>query len=86
MPSFFKTFLLLLVSYTAFGQEGDFYGKVKVDDNEPGIDVFVVIKGDHFYKETVTDFNGEFYIKSVPYGTHKIQFHSLNSKSKTITG
>ena len=85
MPSFFKTLLLLLISYTAFGQEGDFYGKVTVDNNEPGIDVFVVIKGDHFYKETVTDFKGEFYIKSVPYGTHKIQFHSLNSKSKTIT-
>jgi outer membrane receptor protein involved in Fe transport len=83
MPSFFKTLLLLLISYTAFGQKGDFYGKVKVDNNEPGIDVFVVIKGDHFYKETVTDFNGEFYIKSVPYGTHKIQFHSLNSKPKT---
>ena len=85
MPSFFKTLILLLISYTAFGQEGDFYGKVKVDDNEPGIDIFVVIKGNNFYKETVTDFNGEFYIKSIPYGTHKIQFHSLNSKSKTIT-
>ncbi|WP_282071208.1 TonB-dependent receptor [Polaribacter atrinae] len=85
MPSFFKTLILLLISYTTFGQEGDFYGKVKTDDNELAIDVFVVIKGDHFYKETVTDFNGEFYIKSVPYGTHNIQFHSLNSKPKTIT-
>ncbi|WP_343330965.1 TonB-dependent receptor [Polaribacter staleyi] len=85
MSHFIKTCILFLLSYASFSQEGDFYGKVKFNNNEPGIDVFVVIKGAHFYKETVTDFNGEFYIKSIPYGTHKIQFHSLNSKRKIIT-
>lgn len=85
MSNFIKTCILFLLSYPAFSQEGDFYGKAKFNNNEPAIDVFVIIKGDHFYKETVTDFNGEFYIKSIPYGTHKIQFHSLNSKSKTVT-
>ncbi|WP_158840422.1 TonB-dependent receptor [Polaribacter sp. L3A8] len=85
MSHFIKIGLLLLISYTTFSQEGDFYGKVKFNNDEPAIDVFVVIKGAHFYKETITDFNGEFYIKSIPYGTHKIQFHSLNSKKKTVT-
>ncbi|PQJ69100.1 TonB-dependent receptor [Polaribacter butkevichii] len=85
MSHFIKTCILFLLSYASFSQEGDFYGKVKFNNNEPAIDVFVVIKGAHFYKETVTDFNGEFYIKSIPYGTHKIQFHSLNSKRKIIT-
>lgn len=84
MPSFIKICILLLISYPSFSQKGDFYGKVKFNNNEPALDVFVVIKGNHFYKETITDINGTFYIKSIPYGTHKIQFHSLNSKPKII--
>jgi len=82
---FIRTLLFFFISTSLFSQNGDFYGKAKFKNNEPAIDVFVVVKGDHFYKETVTDFNGEFYIKSIPYGNYKIQFYSLNSKPKTTT-
>jgi len=84
MP-FFKTFILLLLSYSTFSQNGDFYGKVKFNNNEPAVDVFIVINGDDFYKETTSDINGDFYLKTIPYGTYNIQFHSLNSPPKSAT-
>ncbi|WP_405611340.1 TonB-dependent receptor domain-containing protein [Polaribacter sp. Asnod1-A03] len=83
MP-FLRIFVFFFLSCSVFAQTGDIYGKVNLNNNEPAIDVFVVIKGDNFYKETITDFDGKFYIKSVPYGKHTIQFHSLNTKKKEV--
>ncbi|MCG1035363.1 TonB-dependent receptor [Polaribacter sargassicola] len=82
---FVRIFIFFFLSSSVFAQTGDFFGKVKLSNNEPAMDVFVIVKGDHFYKEVITDFNGEFYIKSIPFNTYKIQFHSLNTIKKEIT-
>ncbi|MCL7761827.1 TonB-dependent receptor [Polaribacter sp. Z014] len=84
MPSFFKTFILLFISYTTFGQEGDFYGKVKFNNNEIAVDAYIVISGQDFFKETTSDINGDFYLRKVPFGDYTIHFTSLNSKIKKI--
>lgn len=81
---FFRTLLFFFLTSVTFSQNGDFYGKIKFNNNEPAIGAYVVVKGTGFYKELSTDINGGFYIKSAPYGTYSFKVHSLNSLPKTI--
>ncbi|WP_147677709.1 TonB-dependent receptor [Algibacter pacificus] len=80
----YTSFLLLILSFSVFSQNGDIYGKVKFDNNDIVLGAYVSIKGDRFLKETATGIDGEFLFKSVPYGNYTIEIHSLNAKQKII--
>ncbi|MEL0651894.1 TonB-dependent receptor [Algibacter sp. TI.3.09] len=86
MPSVktFSTFLLFFSSLFAFSQEGDLYGTVKFDTNEPVSGAYIILKGPSFQKEANSDINGDFYFENIPYGNYTLQFHSLDAKVKTI--
>ncbi|QTE21532.1 TonB-dependent receptor plug domain-containing protein [Polaribacter cellanae] len=80
-----RIFLFFFLSYSTYSQNGNFYGNVKFDNNEPAVSAFILLTGKDYYKETTSDLNGSFYFKNVPYGNYKIQFHTLNSKPKFVT-
>ncbi|MBF8148954.1 TonB-dependent receptor [Winogradskyella sp. F6397] len=75
----------LFLSYSAFGQNGNFYGKVKYDSNEPAVATFIALKGNSITKETNSNINGSFTFKDIPYGEYTILFYSLNDQPKTVT-
>lgn len=82
---FIRTLFFFLLTTVTFSQNGDFYGKIKFNTNEPAIGAFIIINGFEYYKEISTDINGDFYLKEVPYGNYTFQIHSLNSKPKTVS-
>lgn len=80
----YATLLVLLISLSVFSQNGDIYGKVKFDTNEPVLGAYIMLNGTSIKKDANSGVNGEFYFKNIPYGTYSIQFHSLDAKVKTI--
>ena len=82
---FIRTLFFFFLTSVTFSQNGDFYGKIKFNTNEPAIGAFIIINGFEYYKEISTDINGDFYLKEVPYGNYTFQIHSLNSKPKTVS-
>lgn len=80
---FLRTLLFFFISNSIFGQNGNIHGKVKLENNEPALGVYIVLNGIK-KQETTSDINGDFYFKNIPYGEYDIEFRSLNSKSKTI--
>ena len=81
----YAVLLGLFLSYSAFGQNGNFYGKVKYDSNEPAVATFIALKGNSITKETNSNINGSFTFKDIPYGEYTISFYSLNDQPKTVT-
>lgn len=80
---FLRTLLFFFISNSIFGQNGNIHGKVKLENNEPALGVYIVLNGIK-KQETTSDINGDFYFKNIPYGEYDIEFRSLNSKPKTI--
>ncbi|WP_225035876.1 TonB-dependent receptor domain-containing protein [Winogradskyella sp. SM1960] len=81
----YAVLLGLFLSYSAFGQNGNFYGKVKYDSNEPAVATFIALKGNSITKETNSNINGSYTFKDIPYGEYTISFYSLNDQPKTVT-
>ncbi|MEP5256085.1 MAG: TonB-dependent receptor [Winogradskyella arenosi] len=77
-------YVFLLTSVIAFGQEGNFYGKVKYNSNEPAVATFIALKGMDIEKETNANINGAYNFKNLPYGTYSITFYSVNDLPKTV--
>ncbi len=80
----FSIFILFLCSVSAFSQNGNFYGKVKYDSNEPAVSTFIVLNGNNVKQETNSNINGSFTFKNIPYGNYTIAFYSLNEQPKTV--
>ncbi|NRR91525.1 TonB-dependent receptor [Winogradskyella undariae] len=81
----FSFYLVLISSLTAFSQNGNFYGKVKYNSNEPAVAIFIALKGDQVEKETNSNVNGSFNFKDIPYGDYTITFYSLNDLPKIVS-
>ncbi|WP_083191672.1 TonB-dependent receptor [Formosa haliotis] len=54
------------------------------DTNEAVLGAHVVLQGNDFKKETISDINGDYRFKNIPFGTYNIHIHSLNANSVTI--
>ncbi|WP_435136016.1 TonB-dependent receptor [Formosa sp. A9] len=73
-----------LTSYILIAQQGHLKGSVIFDNNEPVLGAHIVLTGNDLKHETISDINGEYLFKNIPYGNYNIQMHSLNAKSHSI--
>ncbi len=80
---FFFTFLLCCVDYTVLAQQqGNITGKVTLGASDPASGVTVIIKNRAGI--TITDTDGSFTIRGVPYGKYILEFSSVEAESHTL--
>lgn len=79
----FLFLMLLLAGLPVAAQTGSITGKVSFEGDEPALGVNVIISGTQ--KNGVTDIDGHFTIKSLPYGTYTLEFSSIEAKAKSTT-
>lgn len=81
---FIRTLLLFFITCSTFSQNGDFFGKIKFNNNEPAVGAYIRISGNNYSQETTADFNGYYTFKNVPFSSYTFQIHTLNSTPKKL--
>lgn len=80
----FPVYFFLLIGFLCFSQNGNFYGKVKYNSNEPAVATYIILKGNSLEKQTNANINGGYGFKDIPYGEYTLTFYSLNEIPKIV--
>ena len=81
-----RLFLLVttfFTSYLGFSQTGDLSGVIRLEDNTPVINAHIKVIGTTH--SAVTDFDGNYFIENLKYGTHNLLISTIEAHKKTIS-
>ncbi|WP_405247166.1 TonB-dependent receptor [Cellulophaga sp. Asnod2-G02] len=81
-----RLFLLVttfFTSYLGFSQTGDLSGVIRLEDNTPVINAHIKVIGTTH--SAVTDFDGNYFIENLRYGTYNLLISTIEAHKKTIS-
>ncbi|QXP55650.1 TonB-dependent receptor [Cellulophaga sp. HaHa_2_95] len=81
-----RLFLLVttfFTSYLGFSQTGDLSGVIRLEDNTPVINAHIKVIGT--IHSAVTDFDGNYFIENLRYGTYNLLISTIEAHKKTIS-
>lgn len=82
MKTLYTTLVLFIFSILAHSQTGTISGAVKNTKNEALTGATIVLKGQN--RGASVDFDGNFLIENVPYGTYELQVSFIGYATKTV--
>ncbi|MBU2995294.1 TonB-dependent receptor [Cellulophaga baltica] len=77
------TIFLLVTNLNAQQNSAKIYGQVVTSDNSPAEFINVMIKS--IKKGTITNFDGEYEFKNIPYGSYTLEFSLIGMESKIVS-